>query len=57
MQRLSGRLAKIEEKLGVRREPSDAAENPFDGLVEGRRESEPPPPVSIAQASRRRKKP
>jgi hypothetical protein len=52
MQRLSGRLAKLEETLGVH--PKVSADNPFDGLVEGRRDGEPDAPVSIAAGTSRR---
>ncbi|MHB8420404.1 MAG: serine O-acetyltransferase [Myxococcales bacterium] len=54
--RLSGRLVKLEEAVGVSPEPGESsAENPFDGAVEGRRELEVVKPVPIA-ARRKRKK-
>ncbi len=54
MQRLSGRLAKLEGTLGVHPEPAESNGNPFDGLVEGRKDDEPDAPVSIAQGAARR---
>jgi serine O-acetyltransferase len=54
MQRLSGRLAKLEETLGVHPEPADPLDNPFDGLVEGRKHFEPEAPIPIAQGAARR---
>ncbi len=69
--RLSGRLARLEDSAGLPPEPADGgAENPFDGVVEGRRDGEPPPspadpgrsvrifprPATIAQGAKRRKK-
>ncbi|HUB05419.1 MAG TPA: hypothetical protein VMB50_00370, partial [Myxococcales bacterium] len=52
LQRVEGRLAKLEEAAGLEPEPPNEADDPFDGAVEGRRESQPVP----LAARRRRKK-
>ena len=54
MQRLSGRLATLEQTLGVQPEPSASTDNPFEGLVEGRRDDDSDAPVSIAPGASRR---
>ena len=56
LQRLSGRLARLEAEVGVAPAEEPPAGNPFDGAVEGRRDPEGPSVAPVSMAARRRRK-